>query len=169
MPRYNEWTISLKTLLQHVWSKYKPFLNQYAETFSWKVVYGWMDNITKNERMLRINTKTILSKISTCCRCSLPSWLLVGCSCKIQACWSGANVTTITTIPVWYTKMVGYYYNKYECWFSASVSDMYACRCKFNRHDCWLSATVKDMTNGQSHGWWPGANVVYMNAYKMKL
>ena len=50
MPRFTEWTISLKTLLQYVWSKYKPFLNQYAETFSWRVVYGWMDNITKNER-----------------------------------------------------------------------------------------------------------------------
>ena len=50
MPRYTERTISLKTLLQHVWSTYKPFLNQYAGTFSWKVVYGWMYNITKNER-----------------------------------------------------------------------------------------------------------------------
>ena len=31
MPGYTEWTISLKTLRQSVWSKYKPFLNQYVE------------------------------------------------------------------------------------------------------------------------------------------
>ena len=45
-------------------------------------------------------------------------------------------------------QMVGYCYNKYECWFHASVSDMHACRHKFNRHDCWLGAFVKDMANG---------------------
>ena len=43
--------------------------------------------------------------------------------------------------------MVGYCYNKYECWSRAIVSDMQACRCKFNRHDCWLEATVEDMAN----------------------
>ena len=43
--------------------------------------------------------------------------------------------------------IVGYCYNKYECWSVAVVSDMDACRCKFNRHDCWLGATVKDMEN----------------------
>ena len=43
--------------------------------------------------------------------------------------------------------MVGYCYNKYECWSSAIVSDMYVCRCKFNRHDSCLGVTVKDMAN----------------------
>ena len=46
-------------------------------------------------------------------------------------------------------QMVGYCYNKYECWSCASVSDMHACRRKFNRHDGWLGAIVKDMANGQ--------------------
>ena len=47
--------------------------------------------------------------------------------------------------------MIGYCYNKYECWSSAIVSDMRACSCKFNRHNCWLGATLKDMTNDWIH------------------
>ena len=43
--------------------------------------------------------------------------------------------------------MIGYCYNKNECWSGAIVSDMHDCRCKFNRHDNWLGATVKDMVN----------------------
>ena len=30
--------------------KVQTFLNQYVATISWKIVYGWMDNISKNER-----------------------------------------------------------------------------------------------------------------------
>ena len=47
--------------------------------------------------------------------------------------------------------MIGYCYNKYECWPSAIVSGMRACRFKFNRHDCWLGATLKDIANDWIH------------------
>ena len=43
--------------------------------------------------------------------------------------------------------IVGYCYNKYECWSVAAVSELHDCRLKFNRHYCWLGATVKDMAN----------------------
>ena len=50
-----------------------------GKMFSWKVVYGWMDKITKKREKILftyevqcINTKT-LSKRFACCRCSLPS------------------------------------------------------------------------------------------------
>ena len=42
-----------------------------------------------------------------------------------------------------------YCYNKYECWYGASVRDMHAYRSKFKRHDCLLGAAVKGMANGQ--------------------
>ena len=43
-------------------------------------------------------------------------------------------------------QMVGYCYNKYECWSGASVSDMHACRHKFTDMNV---ATDKDMGNGR--------------------
>ena len=51
-------------------------------------------------------------------------------------------------------QMVGDCYDKYECWYGASVSVMHACRSKFNRHDCllrhgiWSDAIVTDMVDG---------------------
>ena len=45
--------------------------------------------------------------------------------------------------------MVGYYYNKYECWSGASVSHMHDCMYKFTDMTFCLDATVKDMGNGQ--------------------
>ena len=73
-------------------------------------------------------------------RYHLDCWFAVT---KIQACWSGAIVTTISSfihtslVQVQQTaQMFGYCYNKYECWSGASVSDMHACRSKLNRHDC---------------------------------
>ena len=83
------------------WTKCKLFLNQYAKTLSWKAAYGWMDNITKKWEKIQMECSVItqkqpISKISVCCSCSSTSWLLVGCNCKIQTCWLGAVVTTIT-------------------------------------------------------------------------
>ena len=56
------------------------FLNQYGETFSWKAIYGDGWTSTKREKIIFtyevqcINIrKQPQSKISTCCRCSLPS------------------------------------------------------------------------------------------------
>ena len=69
-------------------------------------------------------------------RYHLDCWLGVT---KIQACWSGAIATIISSILVQVqqtAQMVGYCYNKYECWSGASVSDMHAYRSIFNRHDC---------------------------------
>ena len=112
--------------------------------FSWKVVYGWMDTITK----MRENTIYLCSAVyeyekalvrdlhAADVRYHLDCWLGVT---KIQACWSGAIATTISSILVQVqqtAQMVGYCYNKYECWSGASVSDIHACRSKFNRHDC---------------------------------
>ena len=59
-------------------------------------------------------------------------------------------------------------------WSGASVSDMHDCRHLFVEwYDCWLDATVKDMGNGRCncyrHGWWSGANVIYMDADKIRL
>ena len=65
--------------------------------------------------------------------------------------------------------MVGYCYNKYECWSSASVSDMRACRRKSNRYDFWLDATVKDMTKGRMQLLQSGGNVIYIDADMIKL
>ena len=68
-----------------------------------------------------------LSKVSACCRCSLPSRLLVGMgllaqyNCNKHYYFSGLLQVQQTA------QMVGYCYNKYECWSGASVSDMHAC------------------------------------------
>ena len=78
-------------------------------------------------------------------RYHLDCWLGVT---KIQACWSGAIKTTFLLLNTSLAQvqqtaqMVGYCYNKYECWSGASVSDMHAYRSKFNRHDCFFGATV---------------------------
>ena len=87
------------------------------------------------------------SKVSACCICSLPSWLLVGmrllawCNCSNHYYFSGLLQVQQTA------QMVGYCYNKYKCWSGASVSDI--CINKFT-DTCWLHATVKDMRNGQN-------------------
>ena len=65
-----------------------PFLNQYAGKINLKLVYGW---IAKNQNNLKrgkyylliecsVSTKKRVRDISACCRCSLPSWVLVGCN-----------------------------------------------------------------------------------------
>ena len=73
--------------------------------FSWKVVYGWMDKITKKKK--RENTihlwsavyqhkKTFVRDLHAAdVRYYLDCWLGVT---KIQAYWSGAIVTTISSI-----------------------------------------------------------------------
>ena len=73
--------------------------------FSWKVVYGWMDKITKNKRENTIHLwsavyqhkkKTFVRDLHAAdVRYYLDCWLGVT---KIQAYWSGAIVTTISSI-----------------------------------------------------------------------
>ena len=135
----------------------KPFLSQYAEKCSAGKWYidGWIQ-LQKRDKILFtytvqcINTKKALVRDLNAAdvRYHLDCWLGVT---KIQACWSGAIATTISSILVKVqqtAQIVGYCYNKYVCWSGASVSDMHACRSKLNRHDCWLGATVKGMANG---------------------
>ena len=70
---------------------------------SWKVVYGWMDKITKKREntiyyeVKCINTrKTLVKDLHGAeVRYHLYCWLDVT---KIKACWSGAIVTTISSI-----------------------------------------------------------------------
>ena len=108
-----------------VWSKYKPILNQFAE----KSQLDWWIKFTKKYlwSVVYQHKKQPLSKVSACCRCSLPSRLLVGmgllarCNCNKHYYFSGLLQVQQTA------QMVGYCYNKYECWSGASVSDMHAC------------------------------------------
>ena len=93
----------------------------------------WMDKFTKKILMeCSVSTqKQPLSKVSACCRCSLPSWLLVGmgllawCNCNSHYYSSGLLQVQQTAL------MIGYCYNKYECWSGACVSDMRACMHRF--------------------------------------
>ena len=77
------------------------------------------------------HNKQPLSKVSACCICSLLSCLLVGmsllagCNCNNHYYFSGLLQVQQTS------QMVGYCYSKYECWSSASISDMHACVRKF--------------------------------------
>ena len=171
MTGYTEQTISLKTLLQSIWSKYKPFLNQYAEK---NQLEGWIKFIKKILIEWSVSTqKQTLSKVSACCRCSLLSWLLVGtgllarCHCNNHNYFSGLLQVQQTA------QMVGYYYNKYECWSSASVSDMHACRYEFTEMTAGKMQLLKTWEmawcNCYRHGWWSGANVIYMDPDTMKL
>ena len=45
-------------------------------------------------------------------------------------------------------QLVGYCYNKYECWSHASVSDMHACMHKFTDMT-WPDAIATDMADGR--------------------
>ena len=105
----------------------------------------WMDGYNyKNERKCYLlmqcsvwTQKSLMRDLHAAdVRYHLDCWLGVT---KIQACWSGAIATIISSILVQVqqtAQMVGYCYNKYECWSGASVSDMHAYRSIFNRHDC---------------------------------
>ena len=126
-----------------------PFFNLYAEKISWKVVFGWMDKITKTKRVKILFTYEVqciitnnLNKISVCCRCSLPSWLLVGCNCQIQGCWSCAIVTTITTILVWCKC------NKKHRWLDTALTNMNAGPVLVYQTCMLVGASLTDMTSG---------------------
>ena len=88
---------------------------------------GWMNKIYKKYLWSEVyqHKKQPLSKVSACYRCSLPSRLLVGmgllarCNCNKHYYFSDLLQVHQTA------QMVGYCYNKYECW--SSVSDMHAC------------------------------------------
>ena len=70
-----------------------------GKMFSWKVVYGLMDKTTKKKERERENTiylKILVRDLhAAAVRYHLDCWLGVT---KIQACWSGAIVTTISCI-----------------------------------------------------------------------
>ena len=82
--------------------KVQSFFNLYAERISWKVNFGWMDSITKKREKLLftyevqcINTKSLVRDMYAAgVRYHLGCWLGV----TVQACWSCAIVTIITTI-----------------------------------------------------------------------
>ena len=181
---YTERTISLKTLWQSVCSKYKPlFSNLYAKNSAGKwYLDGWIKLLKNREKILftyevqYINTK-ILRKRYVCCRCSLPSWLLVGCNVKIQICSSCAIVTIITTI------LVCCKCNKQHRWLGTAITNMNAWRWKCIRHDCWKDETVTDMhvdskqiikawllvrCNCKIYIWWSGAIVLTSPLVKYK-
>ena len=130
--------------------KVQTFFNLYAEKKSAGKWYldGWI-KLLKGEKILftyevqciMYNTKP-LSKRYVYSRCSLPSWLLVGCTCKVQACSSCAIVTIITTI------LVCFKCNKQHRWLDTAITNMNDCRCKCIRHDCWLGTTEKDIADG---------------------
>ena len=66
-------------------------------------------------------------------RYNLDCWLGVT---KIQACWSGAIVTTISSIMYQSREHKWLDIAKINMNSGVSVSDMHACKLKFNRHDC---------------------------------
>ena len=124
MTGYTEWRISLKNLTESL-IKVQTFF----ESICGKKSAGWMDIIYKKYlwSVVYQHKKQPLSKVSACCRCSLPSRLLVGmgllawCNCNKHYYFSGLLQVQKTA------QMVGYCYNKYECLSGASVSDVHAC------------------------------------------
>ena len=69
--------------------------------------------------------------------------------------------------------MVGYCYNKYECWSGASVKDMHASMHKFTHMTVGYMQMLKTWEfarcNCYRHGGWSSANEIYMDPDKMKL
>ena len=150
------------------------------------------------DRIYKKKKKTVLEKcsvstqkqplgkvhVSACCRCSLPSWLLVGTCLLVQYNCNNHYYYTGPLKVQQTAQMVGYCSSNYECWSDASVSDIHACRCKFNWYGCWLGVTVKYMANGQMqllqtwqmvgckcniHGCWEAETVTDMHADSMQL
>ena len=75
-----------------------------GKMFSWKVVYGCMDKITrKREEILFTYEKQCISTKKTLVRDVHAAYVRYHLDCwlgvtKIQACWSGAIVITISSI-----------------------------------------------------------------------
>ena len=131
MPGYTERTISLKTVTECL-IKVQTFF----ESMSGKSqLDGWI-KFTKKKYLWSLvyqQKKQPLSKVSACCRCLLPSLPLVGtgllaqCNCNNHYYFSCLLHLQHGLLQVQQTaQMVGYCYNKYVCWSSASVSDMHA-------------------------------------------
>ena len=75
------------------------FESIFGKMFSWKVVYGWMEE-RKYYLLMKCSVsaqkKTLVGDLHAAdVRYHLDCWLGVT---KIQACWSGAIVTTISSI-----------------------------------------------------------------------
>ena len=163
MTGYTERTISLKTLWQRGWSKYKPFLTQYAEKcqldgcikftkkYLWSVV-----NQYKNSPWVRyLNAADV--------RYHLDCWL-------VRACLTGAIVTPITT------SLVCCKCNRQHRWLYTAITNMNAglmqvyqtCMLVGTNLQTWLlvmqllKAWEMAGCNCYRHTWWSGANVIYM-------
>ena len=114
--------------------------------FSWKVVYGWMDKITKKERKYYLLMKCSVSTQKTLVRdvhaadvrYHLDCWLGVT---KIQACWSGTIVTTISSILVWYKC------NTQHRWFEIAMINMNAGQMQVYQTCMLVEASLTDMTS----------------------
>ena len=88
-----EWLPKVQSFFESIWGK----------MFSWKVVYGWMDKITKKERKYYLPIKCSVSTQKTFVRDLHAADVRYYLDCwfgatKIQAYWSGAIVTTISSI-----------------------------------------------------------------------
>ena len=147
MPGYTEWLISLKTMWQNVYSKYKPFLNQYAEKCSAgkKMVYGWMDKITKKERENTIylwsavyqHRKPLVRDLHAAdVRYHLYCWLGVT---KIQACWYNH---------FFYYILVWYKCNRQHRWLDTAILNMNAGPVQVYQTCILVGASLTDMTAG---------------------
>ena len=81
--------------------KVQTFLNEYAEKSQ---LDGWIKFTNKKILMECIYTKTTLSKVSACCRCSMPSWLpvctglIARCNCNNHYYYSGLLQVQQTTL-----------------------------------------------------------------------
>ena len=108
--------------------KVQTFLNQYAEKSA-----GSMDKIYKKILMecSVSSQKQPLRKVSAYCRCSLQSCLLVGMGLLVRCNFNNHYFFSGVLQVQQTAHMVGYCYNKCECWYVVVVSDMHACRHKF--------------------------------------
>ena len=122
MTGYTERTISLKNVMECL-IKVQTFF----ELICGKKSAGWMDKIYKIYlwSVVYQHKKQPLGNVSTYCRCSLPSWLLVGMGLHAR-CNCNKHYYFSDLLQVHRAQMVGYCNNKCECWSGASVSDMHA-------------------------------------------
>ena len=100
----------------------------FFESICGKKSAGWMDKIYKKYlwSVVYQHKKQPLSKVSACCRCSLPFRLLAGMSLLARC-----NC------------------NKHYYWLDTAITNMNAGQTCMLVCTCWLDSTVKDMGNDQ--------------------
>ena len=95
--------------------------------FSWKFVYGWMDKIAppppkKKKKKKRENTIYLWSVVYQHKKTLLEICMLQIFATILTAGWLPFLLLYTSLVQVQQTtQMVGYCYDKYECWYSASV------------------------------------------------